>query len=264
MSPRGRTAFTITELLVVIALIVLLISIILVALGKIGGLTRSVKCSSNQRQIGIALVAYSTDFNGHIFDWRNWGLWLDPTDQSQPIDPAHAKAYWGVMYASYVDGGPDLFHCPEAVRLDPQFSDPEVFEGRLCNCYGINAYGDMYSELPDEFRQEHFGSPDRIALFEKKNNVWVGRSVLSMPHPSKTMFCHDSFETVIDGNGDTLDDWWQDYSEWDERSNEQIKQDEYLRHGGLCNCIWMDGHTSSEAEEDWQQDWYLGHMTYRP
>jgi prepilin-type processing-associated H-X9-DG protein len=262
MPARTRSAFTVTELLVVIALIVLLLSLMLVALGKVAGLSRSSVCGSNQRQIGVSLIAYTTDYEGHIFDWRNWGKWLNPADQSQIIDPNHGQAYWGVIYATYVGGGPELFHCPEAIRIDPDQADLEALQGKPCNCYGINGYA-IWSPYTDTFRQEHFGAPNKIALYENKNGHWLGRSVFHMPHASKTLFCHDAYETMLDGNGDTLDNWYQydDYS-MDDRDGEQIKNDEYLRHNGLCNCIWMDGHISSESEEEWDREWYLGRMNY--
>ena len=246
--------------MVVIALIVLLLALVLVALGKVTGMSRSVVCGSNQRQIGVALVSYCNDFDGHVFDWRNWGKWLDPADQTEMIDPRHSQAYWGVMYATYAGGGPELFHCPESVRLDPDQADLEALDGKPCNCYGLNGYASF--GFSDTFRQTHFGSPTKIALFEMRNGAWFGRSVYHSRYPSTTLFCHDAYETMLDGNGDTLDDWYQydDYS-LDDRDGETIKNDEYLRHGGRCNCIWMDGHVSSESEADWRREWYLGGRT---
>lgn len=251
-----RRAFTITELLVVVSLIVLIMSLILVALGRLGGMSRSVLCSSNQRQIAMAIAAYCGDYNGHVFTHRNWGKWLDPTDPTELIDPMHANAYWGVMYAVYAGGGPELFHCPESIRVDPDVADLEALQGKPCNCYGLNGYAIWFS---DTFRQENFGHTDWIALFKRRSGVWVGRSIYHHPHPANTLFCHDAYESMLDGNGDTLDDWYQydDYA-MDERDGEQIKNDEYLRHNGKCNCIWFDGHVSSEADEDWDRDWYLG------
>jgi prepilin-type processing-associated H-X9-DG protein len=253
-----RRAFTITELLVVVSIIFLLVAMVFIALGQVSTLARGTVCSSNQRQIGISIQSYATDFNGHIYEFRNWGKWLNPNDQSEIIDPTHSQAYWGVMYATYIDGGPELFHCPEAVRIDPDQADIEALEGKPCNCYGLNGYGTF--GFSDAFRTEYFGAPSRIALFERNaNGYWLGRSVFHAKYPSDTVFCHDAYETVLDGNGDTLNDWYQ-YNDYglDDRNGEQIKNDEYLRHNGKCNCVWFDGHISSETEEACQQAWYLG------
>ncbi len=65
-SDNKHHAFTLIELLVVISIIALLISILLPALQSARSAGRTVKCLSNQRQIGLGMAMYANNYSDQL------------------------------------------------------------------------------------------------------------------------------------------------------------------------------------------------------
>jgi prepilin-type N-terminal cleavage/methylation domain-containing protein/prepilin-type processing-associated H-X9-DG protein len=127
--------FTLIELLVVIAIIAVLAAMLLPALARAKESARSTQCSSQMRQLGLAMRLYAEDH-------------ADTFPRSMHSAAVHRELPWGRTLAGYVGGGGGhwtnllhgLYHCP---------SDPRV---------GSWSYGqNVYFELgPDD---DYFGKP---------------------------------------------------------------------------------------------------------
>jgi prepilin-type N-terminal cleavage/methylation domain-containing protein/prepilin-type processing-associated H-X9-DG protein len=92
-------AFTLIELLVVIAIIGILAALILPALLRAKQKARQTACISNMRQIGIALVMYTSDYNQYPGDLRT----------------ANNTYIWQPRLLSLMGNNRSAFFCPAAL-----------------------------------------------------------------------------------------------------------------------------------------------------
>ena len=112
-----HTAFTLIELLIVIAIIAILAALLLPALARAKQKGQESTCLSNLRQIGLGFSIYLNDNNDHFFDerplksslpggYRPWTSW-------PPSDP---RAGWAATTFQNILPNFALWSCPAAVN----------------------------------------------------------------------------------------------------------------------------------------------------
>lgn len=93
-----RAAFSLVELLVVLAVVVVLAGILLPAIGFVKAQAKSLRCLSNQRQIGMAMLAYADDNHGAVAPSK---LYTSSTPLSAAAYPY--GVHWHDLIQPYAD-----------------------------------------------------------------------------------------------------------------------------------------------------------------
>ncbi|MEQ9461822.1 MAG: prepilin-type N-terminal cleavage/methylation domain-containing protein [Phycisphaeraceae bacterium] len=241
--PARGSGFTLIELLVVISIIALLIGILLPALGAARNTARGVLCLSNQRQMGIGLVIYSTDNKGY-FPYLAYADATGPT-----IRWWHRLVEYGVAAGS-IEGGDtsSTVVCPS----DPYTYEPPNDEGNVASSYGMNLFTSINDGLSSAGVPSGSG-PDGVDDFSS-GKVWF--KIDSMIAPTELvatgeiyyghMLVGDNFSTPIPANRlrivhteTELSAGLWNTAEWGRHTGELDDS------SGRMNIMYADGHASS-------------------
>ena len=97
--PHAHRAFTLTELLVVMAIIAILAALLLPAIDLVRSTAQATRCASNLRQVGMATQAYTLDWRGVHAPLKTQASWasLAPADYPYGV-------HWHDLTAPYVEG----------------------------------------------------------------------------------------------------------------------------------------------------------------
>src|SRR5947208_11848566 len=101
-------AFTLIELLVVIGIIAILLGILLPTIARVRESANTIKCAAQLRQIGQAIINYTTANGGMLPAWSSYHSYPDDIN---PND-AHAPG-WIVLIERFSGAKPDslLYNC---------------------------------------------------------------------------------------------------------------------------------------------------------
>ena len=127
---QPKNAFTLIELLIVIAIIAILASMLLPALGKARDAAKAIKCVSNLKQSVLGAIMYANDYNGGMpASFGNGPTWaavlLPVLAESEKSGDFHNQKCAG----NYIQS-PEVVICPSVRSV---ISKPDTF-----NTYGVS------------------------------------------------------------------------------------------------------------------------------
>ncbi|WP_043587629.1 type II secretion system protein [Geminisphaera colitermitum] len=170
-------AFTLIELLTVIAIIGVLAAIIIPTIASVRNTARNVQCISNLRQIAQGAQLWVADNRGRMPDAKIWGA----ADNSNPYSIRPYLAVTGAKTATTV------FTCPESFRLHP---DPYNGLTENLRTYSINEYAcgslnenNNHSDLAGNAKLiNQVRNPSKTSLFMDGNLETEGGQVYTYLH----------------------------------------------------------------------------------
>ncbi|MGB9625382.1 MAG: type II secretion system protein [Phycisphaerae bacterium] len=274
----ARHGFTLIELLVVVAIIALLVAILLPSLAKARSGARSAVCASNEKQFGIAVMAYSVEYSGWIprGDSNIHPGWITLV----PRQFGDRRSYKHINEVP-VERFP-VFSCPERTLTLPRpfidyvintfKSDIQLASVNPRHLYSISNYRDIEQNGPSMLSK--WKSPARVILIGdaalERGRAEDGANVPPPPEPGALLTAREQHELVMqgarspsDGGGlDLLDVYMPEQMQCNmiqgfrnqyfskRRAGTKIHMKRY------CNWLWADGHVErlidrQRSEREW-------------
>ena len=196
-----RNEFTLIELLIVIAIIAILASMLLPALGKARDMAKKASCLNNIKQVGTAALFYFEDYN-YVMSYNSTGRRFDEYLTGVPSVTSTQYIKTNSFLCGTRDTGPVCnFSCPavsaETMRAGGDNSKYLAFTGYYVSI-GINAVWNS-----NVLRNKNlFTRPDRLSYFMDSycNSVYPCIEVRYAPR-----FGHGNSANVfyLDGHADS-------------------------------------------------------------
>jgi len=209
---QRRRGFTLVELLVVLAIVAILAGILFPVFSRVREAGRSAVCSSNLKQLGLAMTLYCNDHNGMFPEAWPGNIWTKETPQTKADSP-------GAKYLTNI-GNEDGHFVTWMDALFPYARSIESFECPSVENTDVICYG-LSPCLNGQKRPKFEGGASRAPM-----------SMNRVRRPSEIVMLLDYNAAAMI----TLDPF---FLGGEARSN---KSDDLFVHNQGINVAYVDGH----------------------
>ncbi len=278
-----RKAFTLIELLIVIAIIAILVGLVVVVAGAMMDRAKSSKDMANHRILGATTWSFSVDHNGKLLHPRIYPNTVGPIeDQSTPeqIERMWMASDEGI--GNVVDVNGKKVELQSAIlegAAYPYIGDILVYQSPIDPTIGdvsqfVSGNNNLNTDRIRSYSLNGFvgvewGADDYIGFRDSEMNLgqngyWLPTETVSqIPQPSNTM-CSIGEE---DKNGMNLNGWMLDPQYIDNPSGETWHDYPAFWDDGYVNISYIDGSTgtiaitSESLKQSWEDDGHDGNTS---
>ena len=239
-----KTGFTLIELLTVIAIIGILASILIPVVGSVRENARKSKCMSNMRQVGLAILAYESEYG--VLPGPSFRRVRKPVTRSAD----YREINWTL--SDFVGLRSEVFECPTNAMVFDSTLNPHNVAFVLNNINNSN-----YSNP-----QRYFGYPNRA-----QSQPWVPGGIIPADHEGNPKSLDQIISAGTSEIGREITELTQIWMITDadagiyNRRNANIGSDSAFledgagyAHGDGRNYVFFDGHAEYRKHEN--LPWY--------
>jgi prepilin-type N-terminal cleavage/methylation domain-containing protein/prepilin-type processing-associated H-X9-DG protein len=251
--------FTLVELLVVIAIIALLLSILMPSLQKAKQLAQQVVCGTRDKQLGLALMSYTNDYDGWIMPvdtelvkgaTSTSQVWQSPSDLDPKIKIADHQWY-GILWSTKGMDNRDVFFCPSTRPANNKQLGDLVKD----NTTGRPSNVEEVSPVPilglrqwaykggNGIEWANYRAPKRLSLINKPSDFFLVGDCVRYADMNYEVYRKLKMAFAANYKLESKD-----------RSiNNANAAGIQLRHNDKAGAVFADGHAEFKAKEFWLQ-----------